>query len=137
MPTLTEAQLRAAKPREKLYKVYHARGLYLHIKPNDGRFWRFKYRFNGKEKLLSFGTYPYVSLKRARDRREEARRFLEEGKDPSAQRQDQKTRATALRSNWLRRNGSRYNGIASRRRGEFTQVAERTLKGWLARLCEN
>ena len=64
MPTLTEAQIRAAKPREKPYKVYDARGLYLPVKPNDGRFWRFKYRFGGKEKLLSFGTYPYVSLKR-------------------------------------------------------------------------
>jgi integrase len=91
MPTLTEAQIRAAKPREKPYKLCDTRGLYLLIKPNDRRFWRFKYRFGGKEKLLSFGTYPYASLKRARDRREEARRLLEEGKDPSAQRQDQKT----------------------------------------------
>lgn len=87
---LTEAQIRATTPKDKPYKVYDTRGLYLRVEPNGGRLWRFKYRFNGKEKLLSFGAYPYVSLKRARDRREEARRLLEDGKDPSAQRSEQK-----------------------------------------------
>jgi hypothetical protein len=56
MPTLTESQIPAARPKEKPYKLYDARGLYLLIKPNDAWFWRFKYRFGWKEKLLSFGT---------------------------------------------------------------------------------
>ena len=127
MPTLTEAQIRAARPKEKPYKLYDARGLYLLIKPNDGRFWRFKYRFGGKEKLLSFGTYPYVSLKRARDRREEARRFLEEGKDPSAQRQDQTDfDATGADGPRLRCGGDRRRRLVLRKHVVGRKAAART-----------
>ncbi len=55
---LTEVTLRALKPREKPYKVYDERGLYLQVFPTGGRLWRLKYRVAGREKLLALGSYP-------------------------------------------------------------------------------
>lgn len=78
----------AAKPTDKGYKLFDTMGLHLKIEPTGSRLWRLKYRYGGKEKLLSLGAYPYISLKRAREKREEARRLLEEGCDPSVQRQE-------------------------------------------------
>jgi len=78
------------KPAEKTCKLFDTLGLYLKIEPTGSRLWRFKYRHSGKEKLLALGSHPYVSLKRAREKREEARRLLAEGCDPSAQRQTAK-----------------------------------------------
>lgn len=90
MPTLTEVQIRAAKPREKPYKLFDERGLFLLIAPGAdsyrGRLWRLRYRYAKVEKLLSLGNYPDISLKRAREKRDEARRLLAEGIDPSARR---------------------------------------------------
>jgi len=98
MPALTELQIRAAKPREKPYKVFDERGLYLLITPGAdgyrGRLWRLRYRYARVEKLLSLGNYPDVSLKRAREKRDEARRLLADGVDPSARRKgDQQSKA--------------------------------------------
>lgn len=87
MPALTEAQIRAAKPRDRAYKLFDTLGLYLRVEPSGSRLWRLRYRHSGKEKLLALGQYPYISLKRARERREDARRMLADGKDPSVQRQ--------------------------------------------------
>jgi integrase len=108
---LTDAAVKAAKPREKPYKLSDARGLYLLINPSGAKWWRFKYRFGGKEKLLSFGVYPDVSLRAARARRDGdaslqpdgtsrtkpdqqklmgARELIAMGIDPSANRQAQK-----------------------------------------------
>ena len=70
---LTDVAIRRAKPREKTFKVFDSGGLYLEITPPGGRWWRWKYRFGGKEKRLSFGVYPDVSLKSARDKRDAAR----------------------------------------------------------------
>ncbi len=86
MPTLSEARVRAAKPREKAYKLFDTLGLYMKIEPAGGRLWRFRYRVSGVEKLLSFGSYPEIPLKRAREKRDEARRLLADGIDPSLQR---------------------------------------------------
>jgi integrase len=71
--------------------MYDGRGLYLLLSPNGSRWWRFKYRIDGREKLLSFGVYPDVPLKLARDRREAARQELASGIDPGAKRQAEKT----------------------------------------------
>lgn len=87
---LTDTAIKAAKPREKPWKLTDGRGLYLLIQPNGERFWRFKYRFHGKEKLLSFGRFPDVKLAAARDRREQARSLLASGQDPSAVRKAEK-----------------------------------------------
>lgn len=83
---LTDSAIKTAKPKEKDYKLSDAHGLYLLVKPNGSKLWRLKFRVNGKEKGLAFGTYPTVSLAQARQKREEARQLLALGVDPSAER---------------------------------------------------
>ena len=63
---LTDQKVKVLKPKEKQYKVYDEKGLYLLVKPNAGKYWRFKYRFTNKKKSLAIGVYPDVSLKKAR-----------------------------------------------------------------------
>ncbi len=87
---LTDTAIKAAKPREKPYKISDGRGLFLLITPAGGRWFRFKYRFQGKEKLLSLGVYPDVSLKAARDAREKARGLLGKDVDPGVTRRCEK-----------------------------------------------
>src|SRR5260370_31516481 len=87
MPVLTEIRIRAAKPKERAYKVFDERGLFMLATPSGGRLWRFRYRLGGVEKLLTLGPYPDVSLKRAREKREAARKLVSDGVDPSAKRQ--------------------------------------------------
>ena len=83
---LTNAKIRNAKPREKPYKIFDERGLYLLVSVSGSKLWRFKYTSDGREKLLSFGTFPHASLSKARTLREEARAQLRSGIDPSAAR---------------------------------------------------
>ena len=83
---LTESRIRAAKPAERPYKVFDERGLFMLVTPPGGRLWRFRYRLFGREKLLSLGAYPDVTLKRAREKRDEARKLVADGIDPSARR---------------------------------------------------
>jgi integrase len=80
--SLTNGLARNAKPREKPYKLSDEKGLYLEIVPSGSKLWRLKYRFRAKEKRLSFGPYPEVSLELARERRLQARRLLIDGIDP-------------------------------------------------------
>lgn len=87
---LTEAQVRNAKPGDRPRKVFDGGGLYLELHPSGSRWWRLKYRINGVEKRLSLGVYPDITLKRARERCQEARRLIAEGLDPSAERKAQK-----------------------------------------------
>lgn len=88
---LTDTAIRNAKPGEKAVKLFDERGLYLEISPTGGKWWRLKYRFDGKEKRLSLGVYPDVNLKDARNRRDEARKLLANGTDPSENRKAQKS----------------------------------------------
>ncbi|MCY4420488.1 MAG: integrase arm-type DNA-binding domain-containing protein [Gammaproteobacteria bacterium] len=81
--SLTNTAIRNAKPGEKIRKIFDGRGLYLEISPSGGKWWRLKYRFDGKDKRISLGIYPDVSLKDARERREEARRQIANNLDPS------------------------------------------------------
>ena len=87
---LTDTAIRKAKPRDKPRKLYDSRGLYLEIAPRGTKAWRFKYRFADKEKRISMGIYPEVSLKLARERRDDARKLLARDIDPSAYRKAQK-----------------------------------------------
>ena len=87
---LTDTTLRNAKPAEKAKKLFDGGGLYLEVAPGGGKWWRLKYRFGGKEKRLSLGVYPDVSLKGARERRDEARKLLANGTDPSENRKARK-----------------------------------------------
>lgn len=88
--TLTDTGVRNAKPGPKPAKMFDERGLFLIVTPAGGKWWRFKYRFEHKEKLLSLGTYPDVGLKDARERRDAARKLLANGIDPAFNRKAQK-----------------------------------------------
>jgi len=79
---LTDIAIRKSQPRESQYKLSDAQGLYLLVRPNGAKLWRLKYRFGGKEKTLSFGSYPEVSLLNARKAKEVAREELQNGQDP-------------------------------------------------------
>jgi integrase len=83
---LTELAIKAAKPRPKVYKLYDSRGLVIRVKPNGSKSWLTRYVLNGHEGLLSLGTWPEVQGKRAREKRDELRRLVADGIDPSAQR---------------------------------------------------
>ncbi|HHN8587827.1 TPA: tyrosine-type recombinase/integrase [Klebsiella quasipneumoniae] len=87
---LNARQVDAAKPREKAYKVADGAGLYLEVVPSGSRYWRMKYRFNGKEKRMAFGVYPAVSLAQARALRDEAKKKLAEVIDPSFAKKEEK-----------------------------------------------
>ncbi len=108
---LTDTAIRSTKPGEKPQKLFDSGGLFLLLNPNGSRWWRFKYRMGGKEKLLSLGTYPEISLKEARERRDDARKAVKNGIDPSAQRQNEKaatkqaaaTTFAAIAQDWMAR----------------------------------
>ena len=112
---LTNTAIRNAKPTEKNRKLYDERGLYLEVSPNGGKWWRFKYRFGGKEKRLSLGVYPDVSLKDARERRDEARKLIANDVDPSEHRKAQKiangegNSLEAVAREWFSKNSSNWS----------------------------
>jgi integrase len=87
---LSAVEVRNAKPKAKPYKLSDEKGMYLEVTPTGGRYWRLKYRHQGKEKLLALGVYPDVSLAQARASRDEARKLIAQDIDPSAARQEAK-----------------------------------------------
>ena len=96
---LNDRQIKNAKHTDKAYKISDGHGLHLLIKPNGGKYWRLKYRIDGKEKLLSIGTYPTISLVEAREAAENARRMVANGQSPSeAKQQAKRERAEALQN---------------------------------------
>ena len=111
MGKLTATAIKNAKPKEKKYNMSDGGGMFLMIKPNGSRWWRFSYRFDGKQKQLSLGTYPDTTLANARKQCREARELLAEGFDPSIERQNAKAMRKELLANsfeavardWLKR----------------------------------
>jgi len=94
---LSDTQIRSTKPAAKALRLYDERGLYLEVTPSGGRWWRLKYRHDGREKLLSMGTYPDTGLKAAREKRDRARELLAQGIDPSdARRAEKQSRLQAV-----------------------------------------
>ena len=87
---LNNTQIKNAKAKEKQYRLSDGNGLYLEITPKGSKRWRWRYRYARKEKMLSLGLYPAVSLKQARERAEDMRRQLGEGLDPSQIRKEKK-----------------------------------------------
>ncbi len=96
---LTDVEIKKAKPSSKPIRMFDGGGLYLEVATSGGKLWRFKYRFAGKEKRQALGTYPDTSLARAREKREEARRLLADGVDPSENRKVQAAAKVALSAN--------------------------------------
>lgn len=92
---LNARQVETAKPKEKPYKMADGGGLYLLVKTNGSRYWRLKYRIDGKEKLLALGVYPDVSLADARVKRDEARKGIAGGIDPLEVKKEQKVEREA------------------------------------------
>src|SRR5215468_2352864 len=96
---LKALEVENAKPRDTPYKLTDGLGLHLLIQPTGSKLWRFRYRFIGKEKMLGFGSFPEVPLAVARTKRDDARKLLADGKDPSQQKRLDKIAAeTAARN---------------------------------------
>ncbi|EPT9140330.1 tyrosine-type recombinase/integrase [Klebsiella michiganensis] len=87
---LNDMQIRRAKPEAKAYTLGDGQGLSLLIEPNGSKSWRFRYRYAGKPKMISLGVYPTITLADARSRRDDARKLVAEGKNPSEVRKEQK-----------------------------------------------
>jgi integrase len=102
---LSEARIRASGPKDRPYKVFDERGLFMLVTPSGGRLWRFRYRLGGVEKLLTLGAYPDVSLKRAREKRDDARKLVADDVDPSVKRQAERAAQAdtfeAIATEWL------------------------------------
>ena len=97
--SFTDLQARKAKPREKDYKLSVERGLYLLVKASGARYWRMKYRYNGKEKTLSFGVYPEVTLAEAMERLDKSRRMLRDDLDPGLEKKKGKLKQLSESAN--------------------------------------
>ena len=109
---LTDTEIRRSKLNDRPYKLSDGGGLHLLIKPSGGRLWRWKYRFEGVEKLMALGRYPEVSLADARERRDLGRKKLASGIDPMAERMAEKTAVTVATEH------------------TFEKIAEHWLKHW-------
>ncbi|NQZ15027.1 MAG: integrase arm-type DNA-binding domain-containing protein [Alphaproteobacteria bacterium] len=100
---LSDIQCKSAKSKEKPYKIGDGGGMYLEVMPNGSKYWRLKYRVKAdgkwKEKRLAIGVYPEITLKQARERRDEARRLLDEGRDPSFEKKKRKAMVEKDREN--------------------------------------
>jgi integrase len=145
---LSDAKIRTAKTKQKAYKLFDGNGLYLEVSPSGGKWWRYKYRFDGKEKRLSLGTYPDVplasrkdsisgvSISGAREKHEFARQLLAQGIDPSEHRKaqaEQNTTATAnsfeaVTREYLDKTKSRWKPSSIERKLE---IFERDVFPWI------
>lgn len=123
---LTDIAIRNAKPREKPYKMGDAGGLFLLVQPTGGKLWRLKYRIDGREKKLGLGTYPDVSLIKARKRRDEARELIADGKDPAIEKQRERSQAREMADNTFAIIADEY--VAKRKRDGQKGWSEATAK---------
>ncbi len=89
---LTDTQCRTAKPKEKLYRLNDFNGLYLEVKPNGKKAWRYRFKLNGKSSMFALGEYPTVKLAEAREKCEQARKQVADGVSPTQARQLDKIR---------------------------------------------
>ncbi|HEN3276753.1 TPA: tyrosine-type recombinase/integrase [Yersinia enterocolitica] len=135
---LTDIKVKSAKPTEKAYKLTDGGGMYLLVKPNGSKYWRLKYRFVGKEKMLSIGVYPDVSLADARQKRDEARKVLAAGGDPGevkkadklAQKLSTENTFEAIAREWHKQKADRWS---LRYRDEIIDTFEKDIFPYLGR----
>ncbi|QFY89943.1 DUF4102 domain-containing protein [Magnetovirga frankeli] len=110
---LTAQQVKNAKPTDKPYKLADGEGLFLQVNPNGSKLWRLKYRFADKERLLSIGKYPDISLAEAREAKTKARKQLAENIDPSTAKRVEKAQIkedsfAALAAEWQLRQAAKW-----------------------------
>lgn len=135
---LTDIKVKSAKPTDKAYKLTDGGGMYLLVKPNGSKYWRLKYRFVGKEKMLSIGVYPDVSLADARQKRDEARKVLAAGGDPGevkkadklAQKLSTENTFEAIAREWHKQKADRWS---LRYRDEIIDTFEKDIFPYLGR----
>lgn len=130
---LTVIKIKAAKPADKDVKLFDEKGLFLLVKKNGAKYWRFKYRFNKIEKLLALGVFPEVSLKEARDKRDQFRKQIHDGVDPSITRKIEKAGSTlntfmAVADEFLESNTAKWS--ASHKR-HIAECFERDVYPWI------
>jgi hypothetical protein len=116
---LSDLAVRSVKPGQKAARLFDGGGFYLEVTPAGGKLWRLKYRFGGKEKVLALGKYPEVSLRDARERRDEARKQLANEIAPGVHRKSVKAdvarmAASSSRGRWACRPRARRTGRGSR-----------------------
>jgi len=119
---LTDKEIKASKPKAKEYKLFDGGGLYLSITPKGHKWWRLKYRFNGKEKRISLGVYPTVSLADARAKREEYKKLISNGIDPNEKNKQEKQEAQELEA---------------KKENTFYTVSQKWLKSYEGEVSEN
>ena len=139
MNKLTENSIRKAQILEKQYKIYDGYGMFLLIHPNGSKYWRMKYTFDGKSKLASFGVWPDVSLKEARERRLEAKQKIKMGINPVEEKrkhkqlqQNQSADIVNNKSEQTKESATLYNLwlslLSSQRKGRETEASLQLLK---------
>ena len=129
---LTDTKIRALRAKDKPFKLADGHGLYIYVTKHGGKYWRQKYRINGKEKLLSHGEYPFVSLQQARTLRDEARAKIKQGQDPAIYKRTEqnakKNSFEAIARNWHEAQRSDWSDnhtkkvIISLEKDIFTQI---------------
>lgn len=132
--TLTNIAIKNAKPKTKAYKLFDTRGLFLKVTPGGGKLWRFKFYFDNKEKSISLGSYPEVSLLKARKKRDEARELLADGINPSEHRKQQKFARDAENAITFELVAKEWVNHKSKRPKEKGGYAEKYAKDLLRRL---
>ena len=127
---LTSSEVVNAKPKSSPWKLYDERGLFLLVTPSGGKLWRWKYRRpnGGKENLLSFGAFPDVSLKRAREKRDEARAVLADGIDPGVQKKARLAASASATANSLEVIAREYQ---TKKASERTEGTAHRARAWL------
>lgn len=130
---LTDAAVRAAKPREKQFKLFDEGGLFVIVKPSGGKLWRLKYRHLGVEQQLSLGTFPDVSLKEARRRRDDARRQIASGLNPSVEKRSAAIAASIAAANTF---GAVAEELIEKHEREGKAEATLVKTRWLLKLLE-
>lgn len=127
---LTAKAVETAKPREKAYKMFDGGGLFLEVKPPNSKLWRLKYRYLGKEKKLCIGEYPAISLAEAREHRDEAKKLLANGHDPSSVKQE-------IKQEKIKEAGNTFEAIArewhEHKKHEWSDVNAKTVLDRLER----
>ncbi len=110
---LSAIEVRNAKSKGKAYKLADGKGLYLHISPTGKKTWRYRYRFDGKETTIVFGEYPLLSLEKARKKRIAARNMLDNGQNPSVEKQRKKQQYIAKLEEEQRRQQNSFKTVAA------------------------